>query len=163
MNSIIFLDIDGVLCINFTKGTEHRNTDKYGDHFDPECVNQLKRITDATGADIVISSTWRKAGLRAMQDMWEDRSLPGNVIDITPFNVFPDSWPLWNSLDHTYMNSRGEGIKKWMEVNGYPDRYVIIDDDSDMLDWQKDHFVMTETEIGLTSELADRAIVILLK
>lgn len=52
MNSIIFLDIDGVLCINFTKGTEHRNTDKYGDHFDPECVNQLKRITDATGAEV---------------------------------------------------------------------------------------------------------------
>lgn len=161
MNPIIFLDIDGVLCINFTKGTGHRNTDKYGDLFDQYCVNQLKRIIDATGADIVISSTWRRAGLRAMQDMWKDRSLPGNVIDITPFNVLPDSWPSWSSLDHTYMNSRGEEIKKWMEVNGYPDRYVIIDDDPDMLDWQKDHFVMTETEKGLTSELADRAIEIL--
>lgn len=163
MNPIIFLDIDRVLCINFTKGTEHRNTDKYGDHFDQYCVNQLKRIIDATEADIIISSTWRRAGLRVMQDMWQDRSLPGNVIDITPFNVLPDSWPSWSSLDHTYMNSRGEEIKKWMEVNGYPDRYVIIDDDVNLFEWQKNNSVITESGTGLTSELADKAIEILNK
>jgi hypothetical protein len=158
MNPIIFLDIDGVLCINFTKGTEHRNTDKYGDHFDRHNVDQLKRIIDATGANIVISSSWRRAGLQVMKDMWKDRSLPGNVIDITPFDYGSHAWNSWNP----YI-ARGEEIKKWMKVNGYPDRYVIIDDDPDMLDWHQDHFVRTETETGLTSELADRAIEILNK
>ena len=58
---IIFLDFDGVL------NTEHyqnllyyqgkTGSDKYGTLFDPEAVEQLKRIIDATHAEIVIESS----------------------------------------------------------------------------------------------------------
>ena len=58
MKKIIFLDFDGVL------NTEHYQNylmyertpwqDKHGALFDPEAVQQLKRIVDVTKADIVI-------------------------------------------------------------------------------------------------------------
>ena len=64
---IIFLDFDGVL------NTEHyqnllyyqgkTGSDKYGTLFDPEAVEQLKRIIDATHAEIVIESSWKCLGL----------------------------------------------------------------------------------------------------
>ena len=62
MIKIIFLDIDGVL------NTENYNLvlkrkgkicqDEYGALFDPNAVKQLKRIIDATNADIVVESSW---------------------------------------------------------------------------------------------------------
>ena len=83
MKKIIFLDFDGVL------NTEHYQNylmyqrlpwqDKHGAFFDPEAVRQLKRIVDITKADIVIESSWKYLGLAAMQEMWKERDLPGNV------------------------------------------------------------------------------------
>lgn len=88
MNKIIFLYFDGVL------NTEHYQNllryqgnawqDEHGAFFDPEAAEQLKRIIDATRADIVIESSWKYLRLEAMQEMWQARDLPGRVIDITP-------------------------------------------------------------------------------
>jgi hypothetical protein len=156
MNPIIFLDIDGVLCINFTKGTAQRTTDKYGDMFDPDCVSNLKRIIDTTGADIILSSSWRRAGMKVIQNMWRDRYLPGRVVDITPFKVSDGGWSLLEDF-----SSRGEEIGAWMIRNCVPDNYVIIDDDSDIPEWQESHFVQTYTDTGLTYDLAAKAIEIL--
>jgi hypothetical protein len=91
MRKSIFLDFDGVL------NTEHYQNllqlqgkpwqDEYGAFFDPNAVKQLKRIIDATGADIVVESSWKFLGLDAMKVLWEIRSLPGKIIDITPSSV----------------------------------------------------------------------------
>mgnify|MGYP001563591591 CR=1 FL=1 len=51
---ILFLDIDGVL--NSTTCAQRFKT---FDTFGPENVAALNRILELTGADIVISSTWR--------------------------------------------------------------------------------------------------------
>ena len=52
---IIFLDVDGVLNSNITR---RRTTDGFifvsGRH-----IKNLKRIIDATGAKVVLSSSWR--------------------------------------------------------------------------------------------------------
>ena len=78
MKKILFLDFDGVL--NTERHHEHcyENgivpVDKYGYAFDPEAVANLKRIIDETGADIVVSSSWKFWGLSAMTDMWEGRN-----------------------------------------------------------------------------------------
>jgi hypothetical protein len=154
---ILFLDIDGVLCINFTKGTPHRNTDKYGDYFDPLCVQSLKQIIDQTGASIVISSTWRMAGLDTMVSLWKDRELPGTVVSITPRKLPTSSgWSEWG----THSASRGEEIDEWLGNNVW-DSFCIIDDDTDMMKYQLPFFVRTETHAGLTPELANKAISIL--
>lgn len=73
MRKIIFLDFDGVL------NTEHYQNllqlqgkpwqDEYGAFFDPNAVKQLKRIIDATGADIVVESSWKYLGLDAIRKL----------------------------------------------------------------------------------------------
>lgn len=55
---IIFLDVDGVLNSNdYYKSLE--DTHGYDKDIDLEKVKLLKEIVDATGAEIVLSSTWR--------------------------------------------------------------------------------------------------------
>lgn len=156
---IIFLDIDGVLNV-YPQGR-----DEYGAKFHPHFETNLKRIIDETGAKIVVSSTWRASGLQNMQDMWRDRGLAGEVIDITP------------SFRNTRENFiRGEEIDAWLEkANDHYNitRYCIIDDDTDFLLYQMPNFVRTSQNkdhedcidigYGLTSKCTDKVIEILNK
>ena len=86
MRKIIFLDFDGVLNTEYyhelLQFQEEQRQDEHGAFFDPRAVRQLKRVIDATGADIVVESSWKYLGLEAMQELWRVRNLPGKVIDI---------------------------------------------------------------------------------
>lgn len=89
MKKVIFLDFDGVLATSrySTQLDEEGQlwTDCYGSLFDPVCIRNLKSIIDATGADIVATSTWKmQLGLDGIRAMWNERRLPGNVIGVTP-------------------------------------------------------------------------------
>ena len=152
MRRIIFLDFDGVLNTEYYQGLLQFQgkqwQDQYGAFFDPKAVRQLKRIIDATGADIVVESSWKYLGLEAMQELWRVRNLPGRVIDITP------------SL--TGNASKGEEIAAWLSEHATLDTpYVIIDDEYVVLDTQIPYFIWTNPYEGLTEEQADRAISIL--
>ena len=152
MRRIIFLDFDGVLNTEYYQGLLQFQgkqwQDQYGAFFDPRAVRQLKRVIDATGADIVVESSWKYLGLEAMQELWRVRNLPGRVIDITP------------SL--TDNASKGEEIAAWLSEYATPDtRYVIIDDEYVVLDSQIPYFILTNPYEGLTEEQANRAISIL--
>ena len=61
---IIFLDFDGVMDTEYydhiLSEAGKPISDEYGLLFDPECVKNLKYIIDNTGADIVVSSTWKE-------------------------------------------------------------------------------------------------------
>jgi hypothetical protein len=52
-------------------------------------------------------------------------------------------------------------IDFWIKQNDFEGNYVIIDDNDDMLESQKDFFVETFPNIGLTMEDAKKAIEIL--
>ena len=165
MTKIIFLDFDGVL------NTEHYQgllmyqgkpwQDRHGAFFDPASVRQLQRIIDATHADIVVESSWKYLGLEAMQEMWEQRHLPGRVIDITPSSV-SDEWLLTadlSDIDPAMGHCKGMEIASWLTDNAKSDtRYVIIDDEYVILDSQQPHFILTNPYAGITEEDADRAI-----
>jgi hypothetical protein len=156
---VIFLDIDGVLNVCYEE------YDKYGQGFHPSFVNNLKLIIEATGAKLVISSSWRMSGLQTMKNMWEYRNLPGEIIDITP-----DGWILYRQGLFPEDYDRGHEIKHWLERN-IVENYVIIDDDTDMLPEQLNNFVHTANNrqhkdsvdlgYGLTEECAIKAIKIL--
>ena len=141
-----------------------RNTpkDKYGYAFDPRSVANLKKILDETGADIVISSSWKSFGLSELEEMWQDRGLPGKLIGITP-NSVSDEMLLNADLDHMELFSiRGMEIKEWLDKHDKKvSHYVIIDDMDNFLSSQKSHFVQTDPEVGITEEDADMAIKIL--
>ena len=148
MNKILFLDFDGVL------NTEHYQSllqyqgkpwqDEYGAFFDPKAVKQLKRIIDATDADIVVESSWKYLGLDAMKELWKVRNLPGTIIDITPSLLG---------------KNKGVEIASWLSKYAKQDiRYVIIDDEYVILDSQLPHFILTNPYEGITEEQANRAI-----
>jgi hypothetical protein len=167
MKKIIFLDIDGVLNVY---GSPYCGTrDEFGDCFHKHFVDNLKFVIDNTGAEIVISSTWRMSGLSVMQQMWEMRDLPGKVIDITPDCVQLVDEGISEFYDKV---ERGNEIQYWLDRN-HCDAYVIFDDDNDMLSIQRENFVRTannkdhpdcvDVGYGLTRICAERAVAILNK
>ncbi len=141
-----------------------RNTpkDKYGYAFDPKAVANLRRIVEETGADIVISSSWKCMGLSEMEDMWEERNLPGKVIGITP-NSVSDELLVDADIDSIKLfHIRGEEIKEWLKMHEKQvSNYTIIDDMDNMLPDQQSHFVQTNPEEGITEEDVQKTIKIL--
>lgn len=150
---IIFLDIDGVLNVI------QQGRDEFGALFHPEFVENLRQVIDATGAKIVISSSWRSAGLERMKLMWQMRDLPSEVIDITP-----------NFREVSSV--RGEEIANWLSQNNV-DSYLILDDDDDMLPDQLPNFIQCSGNnklsenifsvegYGFTKDKVEKAIAIL--
>lgn len=140
---IIFLDIDGVLCNaeSFKRGSCFKAV---GWH---TCIESLNTIIAATGAKIVISSTWRMRGLEFMRTTLEKWNVQGEVIGLTP-------------RLSGIMVKRGHEIEAWLSQNGPVDQFVILDDDCDMCHL-KDMLVWTKFERGLTMDDAKRAIEIL--
>jgi hypothetical protein len=174
---IIFLDIDGVLNLI------PQGRDKFGPIFHTHFVDNLRFLIEQTNAKIVISSSWRfntiktlgfsqdemikyyenntfdimVDGLEFCQELWKFRNLPGEIIAITP---------------HIDMCKRGLEIQEWLDKNkDSVSNYVILDDDTDMLDSQMMNFVQTSENsdhedcidigYGLTKICANKAIEIL--
>lgn len=148
---IIFLDIDGVLNVI------GQGYDKYGQLFHEHFQENLRYIIKKTGAKIVITSSWRGNGLEFLQNLWKDRNIGGEIIGIT-------------DLDYDKYSCRGEEIDQYIKTHNV-EKYVIIDDDSDMLEHQMKNFVCTSDNIdhedcvdigyGLTKICAEKAIEIL--
>lgn len=161
---IIFLDIDGPLNTErfmierYEKFQTQINQKDGHNLFDPICVDNLKKIINATEAKIVISSTWRYDGLEEMKKIWAGRNLPGEVIDITPY-----SHEIRASGIITNVDRRGVEIKHWLDKNKNIDieSYVIIDDDSDMLSEQLSNFVKVSWKNGIEDKDVEITIKIL--
>ncbi len=155
---IIFLDIDGVLnCENAYRAGECQYQewtweDGRKDHYQRFCVRSkdlLNKLIDETNAKIVISSTWRMSGIEFMQKVWEYENMSGEIIGITPLLRTPKlhiprgleiQYYLENDLKFHHINWSEEEQQKIMDESGV-ENYIIIDDDSDMLYGQRNHFV----------------------
>ena len=185
---IIFLDIDGVLNHQnwFSRRHKEVNQNDVVSHypfyeFDPESVEQLNRIIDETGAKVVVSSTWRLGRtITQLQEILDRVGFIGEVIDKTPNFHAKGTDNDGERIGYTI--PRGCEIDWWLDNKGkfqrinwsteeqqkYIDKsivknYIIIDDDSDMLYNQREHFIHTSFMSGLTNELTDKAISILNK
>lgn len=148
---IVFLDFDGVLNTEQYQAQLAVNgkptKDTWGPLFDPLAVENLRRILDATNAQIVISSSWRYVhSLDSLRMMWKVRELPGEIRDTLACGA-------------TYI-SRGEEIEYWLKRNERPD-YVIIDDLDDFSPAQRYHYVETNPIVGISEVDAQNAIEIL--
>jgi hypothetical protein len=154
MKNLIFLDIDGVLnCQLFFE--EKRQAERVREAKEPfafekgnicrerlEMFNTLCRETDSA---VVLSSTWRTGKtVEWLQKM---------------FLELGGTFQLLDKTGQCPSRIRGAEIAQWLEINckakfgvDYFDfyRYVIIDDDSDMLLNQAAHFFQTDSYAGLT-------------
>lgn len=154
MTKIIFLDIDGVLnsedeLRNLPEKKEHTIEDEI---YDIHC-KALQTIVEKTNAVVVLSSTWRHSYFDLVKNKLEKYNI--KIIDKTG----------------TGCNDclRGNLIYKWIKEHEdiisckYYDykNYLILDDNSDMLYWQKDNFIKVDGKTGLTETYIKRAIEIL--
>jgi hypothetical protein len=142
---IIFLDVDGVLN-NLGSVIGLGNPSKV---FDPVSVALIRKLIDKTGARIVVSSTWRMCPSESYLKQELERcgadKLTWFIIGCTPELSGP----------------RGAEIARWIADKGFTGRYVIIDDDSDMLQEQMPMFVQTTFEDGFRVRHYKRALEIL--
>jgi hypothetical protein len=143
---ILMLDIDGVL--NSHVWFEKMKCDALSRRpihhmIDPECVARLNRLLDLSGADVVISSTWRIVHiLGEINHALKEKGFTGRIIGKTP----------------KYLGTRGAEIQAWLTAHGGDaDQMVILDDNSDMAHLAP-RLVLTSWSVGLTDADVDRAI-----
>ena len=142
---IIFLDVDGVLnSETFHSWLWDNHVKKYYGYelLDQRAILCLQDIVFTTGAEIVLSSSWRISS--RMSKMLEEQ--------LKPYSL--------SIIDRTISDARGERgdeIKEWLSRNPDVTHYVILDDDSDMSDIA-DHLVKTTFYKGLLPEHAAKAI-----
>lgn len=174
IDKLIFLDVDGV--INHTKwfnwAHKHPEFLKAGGHrnIDPDAVKKIIEICEQTDAWIVMSSSWR---------LW---TLEGTFKNL---NGIRDLRPILNRMcgitPRTEDRNRGQEIKYFLnscrknhflsdfghplsdarfKITNFP-KFVILDDDTDMLDEQLPFFIHVNDEVGITDEDVKKAVKIL--
>lgn len=133
---VVFLDFDGVLCTV----RSHYAYAEAGlmQHLDPIAVKLVERLCRKAGAEIVISSTWRQHH----NEISMMAILMNAGMSKPPFH---DDWSTPRRLSS---GARGYEIKEWLDRHPLTPSYVILDDDSDMLDEQTKHFVQTDSNDG---------------
>jgi len=105
---VIFLDHDGVICLSTEWGSRHKKQKKFGrkmsqgmleipvevrfDNFNKKAVNILNEILEETGAEIVVSSDWKRwANVEEMGEYYESKGIKKKPIDFTP-NLGQCTW-----------------------------------------------------------------------
>jgi hypothetical protein len=153
---LLFLDVDGVLNSRDYISRDDVNFDDPDQQMDPDAIARLNQITDATGASIVVSSTWRLGwlddsnGLDKLQYSFKLYGITGKIIGMTPHKP------------NCIRNQRGKEIQAWLDFNRINmtndvEKFVILDDDADM-GKLKDHLVLTKFKNGLQDKHVEEII-----
>jgi hypothetical protein len=147
---IIFLDIDGVLNHHLFYVAE-KEAGRIGQRdTDPKSVEYLNTLCNETGAEVVVSSTWRLGRTtEQLQELLKEAGFTGKVIGRTEdlrYGKGGESILRGNEILHWIKeNTKLIGAEYWQYKS-----YVILDDDSDMLYWQKDNFILVDHYCGIT-------------
>lgn len=162
---VLFLDYDGVLGpFQFEPDRSHLRPDERPQH--AECCANIRRVIEATGCRLVISSAWRTdpAGL-GFHDGVVEPLIRAGVID-DPSIVVGQTPQLLDLV-------RGDEIWAWLEEHPEVTRYAIVDDDpwaaargevgAVLLYGIEDetlsaHFVQMDAHVGCTQANADELI-----
>lgn len=151
---VLFLDLDGVV-----------NT--FEPYFLPELCAKIVRVLEATGAFVVLSSSWRKY-LRAPlgSALWHDLAegvlceagLPESIVErIISATRMPDENIPEDKLPRGH---RADEIREWLAANPDVTHWAAVDD---MGDWVTGlaNLVLTSSKTGITDEDADLLIALL--
>lgn len=149
--NIIFLDVDGVLnCQLFYKEQKEKGIKRTEENWNESQIDNMRiamlnDVCEKSNAYVIISGSIRKNHtLKQLQKIFKNCGATFTIIGKTPITGY----------------ERGTEISKWISKNikienhgiHYYDykKYVIIDDDSDMLLRQAQHFFQTDNYSGLT-------------
>jgi len=129
MMKVIFLDIDGVLNNENTfikKYKEFSSTGKIIPEIDMQMVMRLKQIVNATGAVIVLSSSWKLGwdiNFTKCSQHCKDLILIFSEYNLKIFDKTPN-------IEH---GNRQREIKEWLKNHPETEKFVILDDETTFL------------------------------
>jgi len=145
---VIFLDHDGVICLSSNWGGRSKKWAQYRsanpessrdmkdapveyrfDNFDEKAVKVLNKILEETGAEIVVSSDWKRwANVEEMGEYYEQQGITKKPIAFTDsilwenYEDFP--WHRGADLEQT----RSLEISQYLGQNPHITHWVAIDD-----------------------------------
>ena len=170
----IFLDHDGVICLSTNWGGRTKKWSKYRsenpgsssdkrdapvevrfDDFDEKAVRILNQILEETGAEIVVSSDWKRwANVEEMGEYYESKGIIRKPIALTPDlgdctweNEDRENW-VWSPRWDLEM-SRVVEIRQYLYDHPEITHWVAIDDlhlgktDESWKNWGLTNFVLT--------------------
>ena len=161
---IIFLDVDGVLNSDRYMASQKFNEEIRGykdmwevinkvphTHLDPAAIKLLNTLVEQSGAEVVLSSTWRlRFTLDEMNEMLASRGAKFTIVNKTP-------------PARRFRSYRGEEVRDYLKsLEEQPESFVILDD-IDQFPLLKDNFVRTTERDGLTETHVQKALDILNK
>lgn len=159
---LIFLDIDGVLNPQtniWYRKQKGEPISSYNITLPGDKLYRLKRIIRDTGAEIIISSSWR---IGFQKELMEPSPAIINLQNqLARFDLHISGYtPLHND------RHRGREIANYLMTfihkNRYKPKYVIIDNEiKDLVDMHQGHIVHTNSMLGLQDEHVHIAISIL--
>ena len=174
---VVFLDIDGVINTNKSEKMPRSLLSFPGSvqvslySLDLVAIRNLNSITDATGAKIVISSTWRVPFVRHyifdnLIEYLKSFGVTGEIVGYTPT---PDDY--MNEVEEKELGDfygekrlcRGQEIGLYLLRNKDIESFVCLDDDETVGDVRQteNHWVQTFWDGGITEGCAKKAINIL--
>jgi HAD domain in Swiss Army Knife RNA repair proteins len=149
---LILLDIDGVM----VPAASWRRPEILNDGFPAfsyQAVKALQKIISETSAGILLTTSHKsKFSIQEWFDIFKLRGIKINKIETLHENI--------NRLN------RKDEILNWFNLNDIDDNFVIIDDDKSLNalpELLKNKFILTSPLIGLTNDLAEKAIEVLEK
>ena len=141
---IIFLDHDGVICLGSEFGSRFKKQNRSVgqtiadgsipvierfDNFNKKAINVLNQILEETGAEIVVSSDWKRwANLEELGEFYELQGIIKKPIALTPNLKDFDEYS--EALFHYkgwYERARILEINHWLKSNPV-DTWVAVDD-----------------------------------
>lgn len=147
---IIFLDFDGVL--NSAKYLLRR--EGYGVVIDPARMCLLKQIIVATGAKIVLSTSWREHWKKDLAECDSTGVLINDIFSKCGLQI-------WDKTPELRTKRETE-IKSWLDKHPEVKNFVVLDDRLLSADNLNGHFIKTSNYFdGLDEEDVPKAIDIL--
>jgi hypothetical protein len=144
----IFLDHDGVICLSTEWGGRLKKQNKWGgrklsmtpmempmeyrfDNFNKKAIKVLNEILEETGAEIVVSSDWKRwATVEEMGEYYESQGIIKKPMAFTPnlseCNNYDGSFP-W-SRDWDLEQTRTLEINQYLKDHPEVTEWVAIDD-----------------------------------
>lgn len=147
---VVFLDFDGVL----NSERYVRNCGECGVIIDPSRMQLLKQIIEATGAKIVLSTSWREHWSKDKNEVDKTGMQINEIFEAHQLEIF-DKTPKLGGR-------REQEVELWL--NDFPDieNFIVLDDRFLYAEFLKGHFVKTANYLeGLDEENVALAIEIL--
>lgn len=151
MKKIIFLDVDGVL--NIQHDGVYYTYQATGEFMEKHLVARLNYLIEKTGAEIVVSSSWRtmtdalKEDLKKAGFKHEDK-----ILDITP------------DL-HNQGFKRGDEILEWIDMyqnaKNETVHYIVLEDEEDLSYIPEEYIIQTDQREGFSIKDLEKAIEVL--